>query len=187
METTTIETSKGRARKPLGLRVKLRRNLPLDEFHWWRAPTGGAVCRRRVKERDGKFVAVFSECSNNDGMSVTNGIEDLATELRSGLFCAGEDLTVIEHYPAAARGDDLDTYDLVTFGAMSDGMDGRGNGYAMLHPTWRRITATEASALWGSDLPAVTPDYEAVATRERPKTIRACHTPARRRHRQGAA
>ncbi len=75
----------------------------------------------RIFEPDGgnigdhHHVVVFSEVAENTGQSITNAIEQLAAEVILANALPSKETVVIEHYPAAARPTEKETFDLVTF------------------------------------------------------------------------
>lgn len=83
-----------------------------------RTPPKGR-CRVRIYEptEDGDhFVVVFSEVAENEGRSsVTNTIEQLAADVILAHALPSKETVVIEHYPAASRPTEEETFDLVTF------------------------------------------------------------------------
>ncbi len=60
-------------------------------------------------------VVVFSEVAENTGQSITNAIEQLAAEVILANALPSKETVVIEHYPAASRPTEKETFDLVTF------------------------------------------------------------------------
>ncbi len=92
--------------------------------HQFRGLTGAlAWCRIAVyRGEDGSVVVICSEQPDNPGTSVTNYAEHLARELwerenRPLLY------SWIEHYPAEARPNHGESYDLVTFQVAGDEFD----------------------------------------------------------------
>jgi hypothetical protein len=99
-----------------------------DYTHAFRGPSGvRSACRVRLYLPDAAKagealgdtpVVIISELPNNPGTSVTNAIEQLATEVMD----AHDDLVLgrvpvfIEHYPPEATGGRKETFDLVIFG-----------------------------------------------------------------------
>ncbi len=49
---------------------------------------------------DGRLAVLFSELPDNQGRSVTNAMEELATYVAQLHGVTGKDLVVAEHYPA---------------------------------------------------------------------------------------
>jgi hypothetical protein len=78
----------------------------------------------------GGKVVLFTELADNEGTSVTNYIEHLATSIRAGGLVQPEDIVLwFEHYPESPS--HAESFDVVSF----EQYDG---GY--LRPHWRRTT-----------------------------------------------
>lgn len=96
-------------------------------------------------------VALFTEAHNNEGTSITNRIEVLATSAWEYLQKPEKPPIVIEHYlnrgvynPTRDRWQFPESFDIVEFDRKPDG--------SFEKPRWRRIPRTEVEKLVGSDL-----------------------------------
>jgi len=123
--------------------VTLRENFILD----WVAPNG-AESRTGVAIYDGQancegiFVAVLSE--RNEGMSVTNGIENIATALVAKRQLPPQGVVFVEHYPSEMRGGDGETFDIVD-------LAWHENRRAFSAPKWHPSDAAEVSRITGAE------------------------------------
>ena len=97
-------------------------------------------------------VALFTEAHNNEGTSVTNRIEYLATSVWEYLGKPEKPPVVIENYPNRGFYNSVrdkwqfpESFDLVEFDRQPDG--------SFEKPRWRRIPRAEAENLIGQSLP----------------------------------
>ena len=101
----------------------------------------------RVEVWPGKpIIIVISELPDNQGMSVTNGIEHIASAVISKLQIHNTPIVWIEHYPVSElRGEE--TFDLVTFAH-----DNAYTGGALIvrQAGWRPLTKSAVRQLIGS-------------------------------------
>lgn len=108
----------------------------------------------RAKDKPEDFlpaVALFTEAHNNEGTSITNRIEVLATSAWEYLGKPEKPPIVIEHYPN--RGVYNPTKDKWQFPESFDIVEfDRKQGGSFEKPRWRRIPRTEVEALIGQPI-----------------------------------
>lgn len=85
--------------------------------------------------RDGRTIAIVTECADNPGMSVTNAADCIAWAILLELHLQTQRLILIEHYDRRSyrAGLQAETFDLVTFGVVRDHLPFFAN------PSWQRL------------------------------------------------
>ena len=115
------------------------------------------VCRLRFFEAPtGETVIVATELLENEGTSITNMAEHLATQVCREFNIDPEQLLWIEHYTGLVDGPDEripESFDLVSFD-LSFTEDGQ-QCYRFTEPHWRHMPLAEVSFLTGGALPVV--------------------------------
>jgi hypothetical protein len=107
---------------------------------------GSTRCYLQVYYQAGEpLIAVATELPDNDGTSVTNGIERIADAIRRQFKVAYEDLVVIEHYLGRGhrrgRAEYPEIFSRVRF-------DIRGGQFR--RPQWSHVPRTELETLIGA-------------------------------------
>lgn len=104
-------------------------------------------CDIRVSQLpDGRALIIATERDDNNGASVTNAAEIIATLVCAQFKIAPEQMVYIEHYPPSALHGPIPEWDLVTF-------KGRKNGANVTigEPNWRPVTRDEMHEIGISD------------------------------------
>jgi hypothetical protein len=131
-------------------------HLRADYIH--PTPRGGR-CRVRIylpEEEHDAPVVVCTELPSNEGMSITNAVEQIAAEVIHA-HRLPTPLVWIEHYEYGARGtpDDPATFDLVTFASYEVENLGSYLGEERKRigePSWKPLTRYMVEALVGTEL-----------------------------------
>ena len=99
-----------------------------------------STCHLELWESDTETLVITTELATNEGMSITNAYEWLASQIAQEHRLDPRRTRFIEHYGqmSYSRGKTPDTYDLVTL---------MWNEGAAADPSWRRLTSTELAAL----------------------------------------
>jgi hypothetical protein len=119
----------------------------IDTIHEYVIPPHTRIsrCRLRIYTQDGRHAVVLTEIAENQGMSITNAAEDLATEIRLVYGLNPSTTAWIEHYTPDSyreRSGRAETFDLVTFTW--------DNAGAARYPKWRRLTIEEVETTTGA-------------------------------------
>lgn len=137
--------------------------LHIDAIHYYPHPatrTNEAFCGLRIYNTETGAVVILSELADNPGISVTNAIEQLATEIAKRYALNPKTTTWIEHYGPFSYypqdGDDpnYETFDKITF-AWRDNIASA--------PQWKRLSQEQVQALLPDDdinINAATPPNE---------------------------
>lgn len=94
-------------------------------------------------EEAGKKVIILTEPENNPGMSVTNGVEKIATQVLRQNSLHHLDAVFVEHYPKSAMHPKGETWDLVTLT-----WDCQGNAYRS--PEWKHANWETVAPMIGA-------------------------------------
>lgn len=99
-----------------------------------------STCHLRMVETGGETVVIATELADNEGMSITNAYEWLASRITQEYELDPQRTRFIEHYSAASYvgGSIPDTYDEVSF---------VWNGREAHNPQWRRLQGEKLAAL----------------------------------------
>ncbi len=122
----------------------------LVDTHYEHKPKIGtpAACCLSILHSEEQTIVVFTELPDNEGMSVTNAAEDIATQVRREFGLDPDQTRWIEHYPERQHHVhnrihiEPATYDEVIY---------TWDGYQASEPTWRRLTREEFEVLVGGD------------------------------------
>jgi len=104
-------------------------------------------CQVRILQGKTQTVVMATELGENPGKSVTNAIEDIATQVVTAFHLTPASTRFIEHYneesyAADKRAGEPPTYDEVTF---------MWHGEKATSPTWRRLQPHEIAELMNSE------------------------------------
>jgi hypothetical protein len=102
----------------------------------WNNPT----CHLKIVQKADQWIVIFTQVESpiNQGMSVTNSAEDVATQIVQEFALDPQKTLFIEHYPYRGEGLwDKETWDIVEFTWKKE-LIFWGKHYA-LDPKWRRI------------------------------------------------
>jgi len=90
-------------------------------------------CGLEIIQKGNKYIVILTELEDNEGTSVTNAIEDIATQIKNTRLANvnANDIIFIEHYEKIF--DDKETYDVVTLS-----YDEQLKRY--FQPRWNRIS-----------------------------------------------
>lgn len=98
-------------------------------------------------------VVIATEAPDNEGTSITNMAEDIATQVCRAHDIPLEKLVWIEHYFHESLPDIGETFDLVTFEISDEPHFGDPDGGKHLrHPNWKHLGKEGAEELFGSPL-----------------------------------
>jgi hypothetical protein len=103
-----------------------------------------SYCWLRVYTAPDQAVVIATEVADNPGISITNAVESLATQVAQRFAIPFDTLTWIEHYPERiVNGGRLtipESFDQVTFMQGPTGFD---------RPEWRHLQQSQVEALIG--------------------------------------
>ena len=102
-------------------------------FHWLDRPFESKCKIDLIRFNSGKGIIIMSEMEENEGTSITNASEQIATEIVKKYFLPVEDFKFIETYP----------YHWKEQGIEFDEVKYNWNGKDFEHPHWRRIKKDE--------------------------------------------
>ena len=130
---------------------------PIDTTFYFAGLYGCAShCRARVFGAGAAPVVLLTELADNDGTSVTNGVETIAAQLCDFYRLDGADVVVVEHYPdsrtpverAANLRDPIfqERFAAVNFGFVAQG----ARGWHFSRPRWAPLAVAQLEALIGS-------------------------------------
>lgn len=154
--------------------MKLTHNLRYDFTNWHGAP---AHCWLRVfEDKDRIPIAIVTEMPDNEGVSVTNYAEELATEVQRKYGFS--QLRWIEHYPPRGRKlHSNEEFDLVEFKQDADGVYNE--------PEWCPISKNDVEAMIGTSLdemrdgvPIWVSDFQQFLQKRSPDGMNACEVGA---------
>jgi hypothetical protein len=141
----------------------------VDEIMVWPGFGNGvgrweSKCRMRVFEYDGRQIAVASELEDNEGTSVTNAAEYIATLAIGQYGLDMRRLLWVEHYPARLLHknkfgpDDMvpESFDIVYFDTIAkpSRLDPKKVDVRFVKPSWKRLKPVEINSLVGQEIAA---------------------------------
>jgi hypothetical protein len=114
-----------------------------------------SFCRLRVFKRDAGAVVVMTETGDNSGTSVTNAVEEVATQACERYSLNPHNTIFIEHYPDSRepsrdghrRPDAIfeEHFDRVTFASIAR----EGVNWSLAVPQWKRMAREQVERLTG--------------------------------------